>query len=92
MTLCEVLEYKATGQGADWLAHAWEIQRNGADYLVRMHDATPAGAIHLLPGNSTEPHYDAWIHFAGYAVPALRPSAWPARGPARRLRPRRPTS
>jgi len=77
-------EYKlATGQlqqAADWLARAWEIQRRGADYLVRMHDSTPAGAIHLLPGNSTEPHYDAWIHFAGYAVPALRTaSAWAQR-------------
>jgi hypothetical protein len=77
-------EYKlATGQleqAADWLARAWEIQQRGADYLVRMHDGTPAGAIHLLPGNSTEPHYDAWIHFAGYAVPALRTaSAWAQR-------------
>ncbi len=73
----------ATGRGAeadDWVAKAWPIGRNGADYLVRMHDETPAGAIHLLPGNSTEPHYDTWIHFAGYAVPALRAaSVWARR-------------
>ena len=70
----------ATGQAAaaaDWLARAWPVERAGSDYLVRMHDTTPAGAIHLLPGNSSEPHYDAWIHFAGYAVPALRAaSVW----------------
>ena len=77
-------EYKLatdrTQDAADWLAQGWEIQRKGADYLVRMHDTTPAVAIHMLPGNSTEPHYDAWIHFAGYAVPALRAaSVWAQR-------------
>jgi hypothetical protein len=74
---------EATGQpalGESWLSQAWEIGRAGADYLVRMHDSTPAGAIGLLPGNSTEPHFDAWIHFAGYAVPALRAaSVWAQR-------------
>jgi hypothetical protein len=74
---------EATGQwaqGGAWLAEAFEIQRAGADYLVRLHDTAPAGAIHLLPGNSTEPHYDAWVHFAAYAVPALRSaSAWARR-------------
>jgi hypothetical protein len=73
----------ATGeleQAAEWQTQAWPIQKNGADYLVRMHDTTPARAIHLLPGNSTPPHSDAWIHFAGYAVPALRAaSVWAQR-------------
>jgi hypothetical protein len=73
----------ATGRAAearDWREQAWPIARAGADYLVRMHDETPAGAIHLLPGNSTAPHRDAWIHFAGYAVPALRAASVWARG------------
>lgn len=64
-----------TQSATDWIDNAWEIQRKGADYLVRMHDYTPAGNVHLLPGNSNE--YTAWIHFSSYAVPALRSaSVW----------------
>ena len=64
-------------QADDWLDQAWSIQKIAADYLVRMHDTTPAGSIHLLPGNSTPQQYDAWILFAAYAVPGLRAaSVW----------------
>ncbi len=64
-------------QAENWLANTWSIQQKAADYLVQMHDATPAGAIHLLPGNSNENEYGTWIHFAANAVPALRSvSVW----------------
>jgi hypothetical protein len=63
--------------GENWLVDAWPIQQKAADYLVKMHDTTPAGAIHLLPGNSNESEYGTWIHFAANAVPALRSaSVW----------------
>ncbi|MCK5027608.1 MAG: hypothetical protein KAS07_04265 [Candidatus Pacebacteria bacterium] len=66
-----------TDQAADWINSAWSVQQKAADYLVRMHDTTPAGAIHMLPGNSNESEYGTWIHFAANAVPALRSaSAW----------------
>lgn len=64
-------------QANEWINNAWSIQQKAADYLVRMHDTTPAGSIHLLPGNASVAEYDAWIHFAANAVPALRSaSAW----------------
>lgn len=74
-------EYKVkTGQAAEaesWISSAWPIEMKAADYLVRMHDLTPAGLVHLLPGNSTEAEFNTWIHFAANAVPALRSaSAW----------------
>ena len=60
-----------------WINNAWQIQKNAADYLVRMYDTTPAGSINLLPGNSSTAEYSAWTHFASYAVPALRSaSSW----------------
>ncbi len=64
-------------QASDWIRNAWPIQKKAADYLVRMHDQTPAGSVHLLPGNSNESEYGTWIHFASNAVPALRSaSVW----------------
>lgn len=66
-----------TQQATDWLNKAWPLQQKAVNYLVRMHDTTPAEAIHLLPGNSSQAEYTAWIHFAANAVPALRAaSAW----------------
>ena len=69
-------EYKVSigqiEQADEWIINAWSIQKNAADYLVRMHDITSAFDIHLLPGNSTIAEYTAWIHFATNAVPALR--------------------
>ena len=62
-------------QAGEWLDNAWSIQKNGADYLVRMYDSTPAGSIHLLPGNSSVEEYTTWIHFAANAVPGLRATA-----------------
>jgi len=74
-------EYKnSIGQSqaaSQWLANAWPIQERGADYLLNMYNNTPAGTINLLPGNSSPAEYIAWIHFAAYAVPALRAaSVW----------------
>lgn len=66
-----------TQQANDWIRDAWSIEQRAADYLVRMHDTTPAGTIHMLPGNSSQAEYNTWIHFAANAVPALRSaSAW----------------
>lgn len=74
-------EYKMstdqTQEATDWINNAWQIQQQAANYLVRMHDTTPAGGIHLLPGNSSEAEYNTWIHFSANAVPGLRSaSAW----------------
>lgn len=64
-------------QANDWINDAWSIQQKAADYLVSMYDNTPAGAINMLPGNSSEAEYNTWIHFAANAVPALRSaSVW----------------
>ena len=66
-----------TDQANNWISNAWSIQQKAADYLVDMYDNTPAGSINMLPGNSSEGEYGAWIHFAANAVPALRSaSAW----------------